>query len=165
MLPFGLCLAQKLFNAVAIGLEWSMHQRRVIHIYHHLDNFIVLGQPHTDWCVQDLQELLATCAELGVPLAEHKTSSHNLPHNFKDQDRYWPHSLSNNQTAVVCCLGAAASRQLYLSWSLKLWGRLWACFVFGVIRRAVPTENWSHWSGSWVTHAKWCSQASLSWAK
>ena len=44
-LPFGLCSAPKLFNAVADALEWYVRQQGVEHIGHYLDDFIVLGAP------------------------------------------------------------------------------------------------------------------------
>lgn len=41
-------------------------------MYHYLDDFIVLGPPHSNQCAKDLRVLLDTCATLGVPLAKHK---------------------------------------------------------------------------------------------
>ena len=71
-LPFGLHLAPKLFNTVADGLEWCICQNGVSHVYYYLDDFIVLGPPHSNQCTKDLGVLLDTCTTLSVPLAEHK---------------------------------------------------------------------------------------------
>ena len=72
MLPFGLRSAPKLFNAVADALEWCIRQEGVVHVYHYLDDFIVLGPPSSAQCLEDLQSLEAVCTSLGVPLAAHK---------------------------------------------------------------------------------------------
>ena len=72
MLPFGLRSAPKIFNAVADALEWYMCRQGVQHIFHYLDDFIVLGAPNTQQCAQSVAILDQTCAALGVPIAEHK---------------------------------------------------------------------------------------------
>ena len=45
MLPFGLRSAPKIFNAVADALEWCNRHQGVQHIFHYLDNIIVIGAP------------------------------------------------------------------------------------------------------------------------
>ena len=72
MLPFGLRSAPKIFNAVADALEWGVRQQGVEHIFHYLDDFIVIGAPDSPQCVEALATLTGTCARLGVPLADHK---------------------------------------------------------------------------------------------
>ena len=72
-LPFGLRSAPKLFNAVADALEWCIRQKGVKEVHHYLDDFIILGRPDSDQCREDLNSLTTVCAELGIPLAEHKT--------------------------------------------------------------------------------------------
>ena len=72
MLPFGLRSAPKIFNAVADTLEWCLRDRGVRHRYHYLDDFIVIGPPHSPVCAEVLDILKQTYAELGVPIAEHK---------------------------------------------------------------------------------------------
>ena len=72
MLPFGLRSAPKLFNAIADALEWCVTKRGVQHIYHYLDDFIVLGSPSTEECGAYLSTLQQVCQELGVPLAPEK---------------------------------------------------------------------------------------------
>ena len=72
MLPFGLRSAPKIFNAVADALEWSLRQRGIRQIFHYLDDFIVIGPPDSSECALALLTLDRTCAELGIPIAEHK---------------------------------------------------------------------------------------------
>ena len=72
MLPFGLQSAPKLFIAVADAVEWCVVQQGVRHIYHYLDDFVVLGAPGTEECTAYLTILQRVCQELGVPLAPEK---------------------------------------------------------------------------------------------
>ena len=72
MLPFGLRSAPKLFNAVADGLEWVLRQNGVRHVFHYLDDFIVIGSPNSPECAQALATLNRLCLHLGIPIAEHK---------------------------------------------------------------------------------------------
>ena len=65
MLPFGLRSAPKIFNAVADALEWCLRDRGIRHIYHYLDDFIVIGPPRSPVCAEALDILNRTCAELG----------------------------------------------------------------------------------------------------
>ena len=46
-LPFGLRSAPKIFNTVADTLEWILRHQGVKNIFHHLDDFIVLGHPNS----------------------------------------------------------------------------------------------------------------------
>ena len=69
MLPFGLRSAAKIFSAVADALEWILRRRGVDHVAHYLDDFIILGAPHSSQCAHSLRIVVDTCAELGVPLA------------------------------------------------------------------------------------------------
>jgi hypothetical protein len=72
MLPFGLRSAPKIFNAVADALEWHLRQLGVQHIFHYLDDFIILGRPESSQCTEALATLNHSCWALGVPVAEHK---------------------------------------------------------------------------------------------
>ena len=72
MLPFGLRSAPKIFNAVAEALEWCIRSRGVRHIFHYLDDFIVVGPSNSDACAQALAILDQTCSQLGVATADHK---------------------------------------------------------------------------------------------
>ena len=72
MLPFGLRSAPKIFNAVADALEWCIAKQGVTHIFHYLDDFLVMGPPQSDACKANLHTLQTVCAKLGVPLAPEK---------------------------------------------------------------------------------------------
>ena len=72
MLPFGLRSAPKIFNAIADALEWCVRKAGVRHIFHYLDDFIVIGAPASPQCARALEALNLTCATLGVPIADHK---------------------------------------------------------------------------------------------
>ena len=72
MLPFGLRSAPKIFNAIADALEWCLRCGGIRHIYHYLDDFIIIGPPRSRDCAEALDILNRTCKVLGVPIAEHK---------------------------------------------------------------------------------------------
>ena len=72
MLPFGLRSAPKLFNALADVLEWYLRWKGVRHIFHYLDDFLVVGPPGSPECAIALTTLNKACAGLGIPIAEHK---------------------------------------------------------------------------------------------
>ena len=72
MLPFGLRSPPKVFNAVADALEWCVAKQGVQHIYHYLDDFIVLGSHGTEECGAYLSILQRVRQDLGVPLAPEK---------------------------------------------------------------------------------------------
>ena len=50
MLPFGLRSAPKNFNAIADALEWCLRADGKRHVFHYLDDFVVLGAPGSDEC-------------------------------------------------------------------------------------------------------------------
>ena len=72
MLPFGLRSAPKIFNAVADGLEWHLRSCGIRHVFHYLDDFIVIAPPYSTECADALAIIDRACTQLGVPLAEHK---------------------------------------------------------------------------------------------
>ena len=72
MLPFGLRSAPKIFNTVADALEWYVRHQGVQHIFHYLDDFIVVGPPGAPYCNEAMATVLEACATLGVPVAKHK---------------------------------------------------------------------------------------------
>ncbi len=74
-LPFGLRSATKIFETVASALEWIFRQEGVMSIRHYLNDFIMVGPPGSRECQRNLDTILATCRELGVPVAYHKTVS------------------------------------------------------------------------------------------
>ena len=69
VLPFGLRSAPKIFCAVADTLEWILRNRGVTHILHYLDDFLTVGAPNTNECLDNLNKLTAVCDDLGLPLA------------------------------------------------------------------------------------------------
>ena len=66
--------APLIFTALADALAWILEQRGVSYIAHYLDDFITVGAPNSDQCAGNLSILFEACAELGVPLAPHKTA-------------------------------------------------------------------------------------------
>ena len=72
-LPFGLASAPAIFSAVGEALEWVLRQRGVRAVIHYVDDFLLLGTQDSSECQQALITTLATCEELGVPIATNKT--------------------------------------------------------------------------------------------
>ena len=71
-LPFGLRSALKLFTAVVDGLLWVMGRHGVSNALHYLDDFLIMGPPHSKECEGALRTSLALCETLGLPIASHK---------------------------------------------------------------------------------------------
>ena len=72
MLPFGLRSAPKIFTAIADALEWVMRRAGIQLVWHYIDDFVFCGPPASPKCARALDTALATCRELGVPIAPHK---------------------------------------------------------------------------------------------
>lgn len=70
-LPFGLRSAPKIFTAIADAAEWIIRRRGVQFCIHYLDDYLVIS-PNKEWCSADLQIILSTYLELGLPVAENK---------------------------------------------------------------------------------------------
>ena len=70
VLPFGLRSAPKIFTAVADAIEWVAKSSGVETVCHYLDDFLLLARPSQGG--QQLDCLLATFSDLGVPIAEEK---------------------------------------------------------------------------------------------
>ena len=87
MLPFGLRSAPKIFATVADALEWVACQRGVPEIDHYLDDFVTLGPHATADCQKNLDIIIQTCVDLGIPLALEKltmeSADNSLHHLFK----------------------------------------------------------------------------------
>lgn len=72
-LPFGLRSAPFLFNKFAHALEWMLHNNYSISkILHYLDDFLLVGSPRSDECLQALATMLELCKKLGFPIAPDK---------------------------------------------------------------------------------------------
>ena len=66
MLPFGLRSAPKIFNALADALEWVLRSAGIQHVFHYLDDFIILGTPSSSQCKSDFHYFRITCEHLHV---------------------------------------------------------------------------------------------------
>ena len=71
-LPFGLRSAPKLFNILADLLSWITMTKGVTFSIHYLDDFLTMGPAGSNVCQHNLDILMQTCNELGIPLAEDK---------------------------------------------------------------------------------------------
>ena len=71
-LPFGLWSAPKLFNILADLLAWIVQQHGVIPLLHYLDDFLFIGPPSSNTCLQHLNTVKQAWHTLGVPLALQK---------------------------------------------------------------------------------------------
>ena len=72
MLPFGLCSAPKIFNAVADALHWHLQRSGIPLLFHYLDDVVILGHPHSSQCAEPLAILDRECTFLNIPMADHK---------------------------------------------------------------------------------------------
>ena len=81
-LPFGIRSAPKLFTAVADALLWVVGRRGVIHGMHYLDDFLVLGPPHSEECSHALSNSLQLCERVGFPVAPHKREGQSSRFSF-----------------------------------------------------------------------------------
>ena len=71
MLPFGLRSAPKIFNAVADALNWHLQQAGIPLVCHYLDDFVIIGPPHSPQCAESLAILNQEC-EMCIHMAAHK---------------------------------------------------------------------------------------------
>ena len=69
-LLFGLRTAPKIFSAIADAVEWILRQNYIRVVMHYLDDFLLIGAPHSDECKHALSILLSVFAYLGLPVAE-----------------------------------------------------------------------------------------------
>ena len=60
------------WNNLAEGLEWCIFKEGMQHIFHYLDDFIVLGPAESSECGESLHALKQISSELSIPLAEEK---------------------------------------------------------------------------------------------
>ena len=72
VLPFGLRSAPYIFNCLAVAIEWLAHQQGVQQIQHYLDDFFLVGAPHSAECATHLGLFTSLCKYLNIPLAEDK---------------------------------------------------------------------------------------------
>ena len=69
VLPFGLCSAPKIFNAVADALQWVMLSNGIRYAFHYLYDFITVVAPQSEECQRSKHIMMATCQQLGFPVA------------------------------------------------------------------------------------------------
>ena len=72
-LPFGLCLAPKIFSAVADAVAWSLFIRGIKIQLHYLDDFLFFGRPQTVEVAHILDTVLGCLHQIGAPVALSKT--------------------------------------------------------------------------------------------
>ena len=71
-LPFGLCSAPKLFNAIADLIAWVLTCQGVKFQLHYLDDFLLLGSPNSQQGSEFLTITEQSLTRLGIPIAVHK---------------------------------------------------------------------------------------------
>ena len=71
-LPFGLRSAPKIFTAVADAVEWIVKANGVEHLFHYLDDFLLVSEPSARAGLQQLSTLLCIFDTLRLPVAEEK---------------------------------------------------------------------------------------------
>ena len=72
MLPFVLQSSHKIFNSIADVEEWIVCQQRVSKVFHYLDDFFIVGNPHARDCTVQLSVLRKVLEHLGIPVAIEK---------------------------------------------------------------------------------------------
>ena len=72
MLSFGLHSAPEIFTMLTDTLEWILWEEGMSSTTLYLDDFTIMGPPHSPKCAHDLATLCTTCERLGVPLAPEK---------------------------------------------------------------------------------------------
>ena len=72
VLPFGLRSAPKIFTAVADAVEWIARANGVGHLFHYLDDFLLVSEPSVHVGLPQLSTLLRIFDTLGLPVAEEK---------------------------------------------------------------------------------------------
>ena len=73
-LPFGLRSAPKIFSAVADAISWALYLLGVENFLHYLDDFLFVGPPASEQCLNTLRTAIETCTKLGFPVAPVKVS-------------------------------------------------------------------------------------------
>ena len=71
-LPFGLRSAPLIFTAVADALEWVMRREGVQWVTHYIDDFVTVGAPGTQDCLQNVEVMHAVCTRADMPIEPEK---------------------------------------------------------------------------------------------
>ena len=56
------------FSLLADAMEWIVRHHGVQYIFHYVDDFILVGKPHSDACAHAITTTLDTFSSLGVPV-------------------------------------------------------------------------------------------------
>ena len=98
-LPFGLCSAPIIFNAIAEALAHIMRKDGIKEVDHCFNDFSLVGPPESKACREDLDTTLETCNRLSFPVAEEKTDT---DHTFRYQTGF-------RMSSVKAVMGKAAN--------------------------------------------------------
>ena len=73
VLPFGLRSAPMIFSAIADGLLWIMKKKGTSWAIHYIDDFLIVGAPHSDECLQNTLIMQSVCEHAGLPMEPSKS--------------------------------------------------------------------------------------------
>ena len=65
-----------IFTALAVVLQWVIEENGASH---HIDDFIKVGEPKSDECVDNMVRMQRISYKLGLPIKEKKTERVHLP--------------------------------------------------------------------------------------
>ena len=116
-LPFGLCSAPYIFNAVVDMVEWIiLNKYSVSDLLHYLNDFITAGPASSDQCSRNLQTSLTVCRSLVLPLHPNKCIGPSTRLAV-----LWIELDSLEQSARLPTDKLAALRDLIQLWRAKQW--------------------------------------------
>jgi hypothetical protein len=73
-LPMGASSSCQIFESFSCALQWVVETKyHVAGMSHFIDDFILVGPPNSNKCLQDLHQFLSLCETVGVPIKEEKT--------------------------------------------------------------------------------------------
>lgn len=76
MLPFGASISCAIWEKFATALHWiTQNQSRNPNLLHYLDDFLFAGPPKSKVCIDTLSVFKSVCSDIGVPIAEEKTTA------------------------------------------------------------------------------------------
>ena len=81
-LAFGLRSAPKIFTAIADAAQWIIERAEVRFIMHYLDDFLLVGAPHSRECREGVRTVLQIFNRLGLPVAEEKLEGPDVQLTF-----------------------------------------------------------------------------------
>ena len=72
-LPMGCAESCRIFERLSCALQWVLQNSGVRAVSHILDDFIFIGPPNSDSCLQDLNQFIALATDLSIPIKHEKT--------------------------------------------------------------------------------------------